>query len=37
MSFKTLRVAGTVTAAQTADDAAHEAILGKLSQLLHIE
>ena len=31
MSFKTLRVAGTVTAAQTADDAAHEAILGKLS------
>jgi len=31
MSFKTLRVAGTVTAAQTADDAAHEAIIGKLS------
>ena len=31
MSFKTLRVAGTVTAAQTADDAAHEANLGKLS------
>ena len=31
MSFKSLRVAGTVTAAQTADDAAHEAILGKLS------
>jgi hypothetical protein len=31
MSFKTLRVAGTVTATQTADDAAHEANLGKLS------
>ena len=31
MSFKTLRVAGTVTATQTADDAAHEAIIGKLS------
>ena len=31
MSFKTLRVAGTVTAAQTADDAAHHAVIGKLS------
>ena len=31
MSFKTLRVAGTVTAAQTADDAAHDAVIGKLS------
>jgi len=31
MSFRPLRVAGTVTATQTADDAAHEATLGKLS------
>ena len=31
MSFKTLRVAGTVAATQLADDAAHEANLGKLS------
>ena len=31
MSFRPLRVAGTVTATQTADDAAHEANLGKLS------
>ena len=31
MSFKSLRVAGTVTATQTADDAAHHAVIGKLS------